>query len=138
MTVMVFGTFDILHLGHIHLFEQAKLHGDHLIAVVSSDHNAQKLTHKKLFHTQAQRLALLKHIDLIDEVVPGQEADPYEVIRQVSPDVIALGYDQQLFVDKLAGELEKAGINAEIVRLPELDTNQFASSNMRTYINTTT
>jgi len=41
-TVMTFGTFDIVHPGHIHFLQQAKTYGDRLITIVARDMNVQK------------------------------------------------------------------------------------------------
>lgn len=135
---MVFGTFDILHLGHIHLFTKAREYGDHLVACVASDNNAMRAKKKELFHNQKQRAELLSHVDVVDTVVDGYPDDPYKVIREVAPDVIALGYDQRMFVDNLADELTKAGLSTQIVRIPALNDEQFKSTNMRKYIRTQT
>ena len=40
--IIVFGTFDILHKGHLNLFKQAKQHGDYLMAVIARDKNVKK------------------------------------------------------------------------------------------------
>ena len=62
-TVMVFGTFDILHLGHIDLFLQAKKYAEHLIAVVARDERAKKIKGKAPIHSEEERRVLLGHID---------------------------------------------------------------------------
>jgi len=97
-TVMVFGTFDILHLGHLNLFKQAKCLGDKLIVVVARDCNVEKIKVQKPIHNEKERLEFLRHIDLVDVVILGDKVDIYKVIEKVKPDVIALGYDQ--VVDK--------------------------------------
>ena len=74
---MVFGTFDIVHMGHIHMFTQAREYGDRLIAVVARDKNVEKIKGIGPMHADTERLEFLRHIDLIDEVMLGNPSDPY-------------------------------------------------------------
>ena len=116
---MVFGTFDILHLGHIHMFEEARQYGDKLVAVVARDINVERVKGIGPFHNEQERLKFVKHINLIDEAVLGDKTDVYKVIRKIKPDVVALGYDQRMYVDKLGRALVQLGLNkTKIVRLP--------------------
>src|SRR3989339_651779 len=116
-TVMVFGTFDIIHGGHIHMFLQARGYGDKLIVSVARDINVERIKGLGALHTEKERLEMLKHIDLIDEVVLGDKKDPYKNILKIKPDVIALGYDQKAYLDKLSDAIEATGLNCRIVRL---------------------
>lgn len=116
-TVMVFGTFDIIHLGHLHLFLQAKKYGDKLIAVIARDINVKKEKKHRPLHTERERFYFLKHIDLIDNVVLGNKTDYYKIIKEKKPAVIALGYDQKMNEKTLKEKIKKFGLHTEIVRL---------------------
>lgn len=130
--VLVFGTFDCIHRGHIALFETAKSYGDHLTVVISRDATVKKHKPVILIHTEQERQEIVSHIDLIDEVLLGDITDPYARISEVKPDVIALGYDQTLFVDELESELAKRGITAEIIRIPAYDASRVSTTQLRT------
>jgi len=134
-TVMVFGTFDILHLGHIHMFEEARQYGDKLVAVVARDINVEKVKGIGPFHNEQERLKFVKHINLIDEAVLGDKTDVYKVIKKIKPDVVALGYDQRMYVDKLGRALVQLGLNkTKIVRLSECQPKRMKTTKIKKYI----
>jgi len=133
-TVLIFGTFDIVHLGHIDMFRQAREYGDRLVAVLARDKNVSKIKNIQTMHTEQERKEFLECISLIDEVYLGSEIDPYDIIEKIQPDVIALGYDQKVFVDKLEHALAERGITAEIVRLKEYDSSKHKSAILKQYI----
>jgi cytidyltransferase-like protein len=133
--VMVFGTFDILHLGHIDLFKQAKQYGDVLFVVVATDARTTTIKKTAPLHTQKERKQLLESIQNIDTVMLGDSDDVYKAIRQERPDIIALGYDQQLFVEKLEIMLEEEKLdNTQIVRLKAYQPEKHKSTKIRSYI----
>ena len=123
---MVFGTFDILHLGHLNLFKQAKQLGDKLVVVVARDCNVKKVKGQKTMHNEKERLEFLRHIDLVDGVMLGDKRDMYKVIGKVKPDLIALGYDQVVDVSKLGGYIIK--------RLRPYKTKKAKSNKIKKYI----
>lgn len=116
-TVLVFGTFDILHAGHLSVFRQAKSLGDRLIVVIARDKTVQKVKGRLPFHTERERRAFLQHIDYVDAAVFGDQLDVYKVIRRIRPDVIALGYDQKAFVGALGPALQQMRPAPRMVRL---------------------
>ncbi len=117
MTVLVFGTFDILHIGHIDLFKQAIKHGNTLVVVLARDKRVKQIKGSAPIHSEMERKEILEHIDIINKVYLGDESDVYKVIKDISPDVIALGYDQQVFTDKLEEKIIEFKLNTKIVRL---------------------
>ncbi|MCU0652846.1 MAG: FAD synthase [Candidatus Pacebacteria bacterium] len=126
--VLVFGTFDGLHPGHLNFLEQAKQIGDHLVAVVARDETVRILKGHLPKLNENQRLAQVKASKLVDEAYLGGLGDHYEVVRTVKPDIIALGYDQTSFTDDLANELKKAAIPAQIVRLQSFEPDKYHTS----------
>ncbi len=115
--VMVFGTFDGLHPGHIDFLRQAKEFGDCLVAIVGRDTTVRNIKGKLPRRNENERLSEIKKSGAVDDALLGNLGDPYAVIGQINPDVIALGYDQNSFTANLESELKKASILAMIVRL---------------------
>jgi len=134
LRVMIFGTFDIIHGGHIHMFKEAREYGDKLIAVVARDINVERIKEYGSLHSEQERLEFLTHIDLIDEVVLGDETDVYKVIQDQKPDVIALGYDQKIYVDELENAITKFGLNTRIVKLTPYREGELKTNKIRKYI----
>lgn len=132
-TVMVFGTFDIIHAGHLHLFKQAKKHGDKLVVAVARDVNVKKIKKAKSLHIEKERLEMLSHLNLVDKVILGHKTNPYEPVIRIKPDVIALGYDQKEYVEKLSEFLATAGLKCKIVRLPPYQEERLKTSKIRKY-----
>ncbi len=100
--VMCFGTFDLIHLGHLDYFRQAKEHGDYLIVVIARDSTKEKQGNEITF-TEDERLELIRSLRIVDEVVLGDSEDHFKVIRDLKPNVIFLGYDHPAVEEKLEG-----------------------------------
>ncbi len=115
--IMAGGAFNILHPGHIHFLEESKKHGDRLVVVVASDRTVQKKK-KKLIHSAKERAERIGALSFVDMVVIGDDHDMSRVVREVRPDVIAIGYDQdEKFVKDL---LAVAEFDCDIVRIEKL------------------
>jgi len=115
--VLVFGTFDRLHPGHIDFFGQAKKLGDHLTVVVGRDVTVNEVKGHFPKRSELLRLKAVRQCKLVDAAALGNIGDHYKIIKEINPDIIALGYDQTSFTGDLAPELKKAGVTATIVRL---------------------
>ena len=114
--VMATGTFDLLHMGHIYFLKEAKELGDKLIVVVATDSTVRKMKHEPVT-PQEMRLGLIKELKIVDEAYLGHEDDIFEIVNEIKPDVIALGFDQVHNEEKIRNELKKRGLNPKIVRL---------------------
>ncbi len=93
----VFGTFDVLHEGHIDFFRQAKEQKKdaELVVVVARDVNVEKAKGKKPKNDENTRLKEVKKAHHVNKAVLGEKDDKLKVIERVAPDIIALGYDQK-------------------------------------------
>lgn len=128
---MLFGTFDILHIGHVNLFKQARKYGDKLIVVVARDINVKKNKKLKTLFTEKERVEVLKNIKLIDQVVLGNKSNPYQIIKKINPDITALGYDQKEYTDELENFLQKNNLKTKIIRLKPYKKNKYKSHKIR-------
>lgn len=132
-TVMIFGTFDLLHKGHIDFFKQARKYGDYLIIAVARDKTVKKIKSRKPHYDEKQRLDAVK--PYADKAVLGYLEDKYKNIEKYKPDVICLGYDQKDFTEKLEKELKKRDIKSKIIRLNPYKPDIYKSSKLKKEIN---
>ncbi len=113
--VMCFGTFDLLHLGHLSYFTQAKKYGDYLIVVISRDDTKKKEKKKTVFSEQ-ERLELVNALKIVDEAVLGYPDDHLRIIEEKNPAVIVLGYDHPIKEEDLAQRLALLSLSPLIIR----------------------
>lgn len=134
-TVMVFGTFDILHAGHIYLLKKAKKYGDKLIVIVGRDSNIKKIKEKKSFYNESERVNFLKELKIVDKAILGDKIDPYKKIKKMCPDTIVLGYDQKnIFVSGLKKKLVEFNLNTRIIRINPYKKNKYKSKKIMGYL----
>ncbi|PNX46119.1 MAG: FAD synthase [Thermoplasmata archaeon M11B2D] len=114
--VMATGTFDLLHMGHIHYLKEAKKLGDTLVVVIATDATVRKLKHDPIT-PQEIRINLIKELKMVDEAYLGHEGDMYSIVEEIKPDIIALGFDQIHDDVTIKKELEKRKMNVQVVRL---------------------
>ncbi len=120
--VVTYGTFDMLHYGHINLLRRAKGLGDYLIVAVSTDEFNLKQKQKKCYFSYEQRKALVEAIRYVDLVIPEESweqkiADAHEY----HVDIFVIGEDWRGKFDFLKEE------GVEVVylpRTPEISTTQ--------------
>ncbi len=126
--VIVFGTFDIIHPGHLHLFKEAKEYGDYLVVVVARDQTVCDIKGRDPVNNEDVRLKNIIDLKIADKVRLGCLDDKYQAIKEEQPNVVALGYDQRAFVDKLEEVTED---NTKIVRLAPYMPDIYKSSKFR-------
>jgi FAD synthetase len=118
--VMASGVFDILHTGHVHYLSEAKKLGDELVVVVATDNTERRNKHEPIT-PEKMRLELVESLKPVDRAVLGREGDMYGVVKEIRPDIIALGYDQAFDRSMLEEELAKRGMDIEVVRLGKFE-----------------
>jgi D-beta-D-heptose 7-phosphate kinase/D-beta-D-heptose 1-phosphate adenosyltransferase len=93
--VIVNGTFDILHVGHVALLEYAKSLGDHVLVCVDSDSRVKQLKgESRPINTQADRIKMLGALRCVDMVqVFDTEEQLIEQIKLYQPDIMVKGSD---------------------------------------------
>lgn len=118
---MATGTFDLLHMGHIYFLKEAKKLGDELVVVVACDNTVRKLKHEPVTPEQL-RLGIVRELRMVKHAVLGKEGDMYEIVRELNPDIIALGFDQIHDENVLKKELYKRNLDhINIVRLSKMN-----------------
>ncbi|MBN2980621.1 glycerol-3-phosphate cytidylyltransferase [Cohnella algarum] len=118
--VITYGTFDLLHYGHIHLLRRASEIGDYLIVGLSSD-SFNEIKGKKSYFSYEHRLLLLKSIVFVNEVIPENSWD------QKKKDIIHHKIDALVMGDDWKGKFDSLQEVCEVIylpRTPEISTTQ--------------
>ena len=92
--VITYGTFDLLHYGHINLLKRAKEQGDYLIVALSEDEFNEKCKYKKCYFSYNERKQLLEAIRYVDLVIPEISwSQKIEDVKLYHIDVLVMGSD---------------------------------------------
>lgn len=120
--VITYGTFDLLHYGHINLLRRAKALGDYLIVVISSDEFNWNEKRKKCYFTYEQRKALVEAIRYVDLVIPEESWNQKRSdMHEYHIDTFVMGDDWKGKFDFLKEE----GVNVVYLpRTPEISTSK--------------
>ena len=119
--IITYGTFDLLHYGHINLLRRAKALGDYLIVALSTDDFNWKEKQKKCYFTFEKRKQLLEAIRYVDLVIPEENWEQKSNdIKDYHIDVFVMGNDW-------AGKFDFLKDLCDVVyldRTPEISTTQ--------------
>ena len=122
--VLATGVFDILHPGHVHFLTEAKKLGDELVVVVARDSVAQKM--KRLpFIPENIRVTMVDSLKPVDRAILGVEGNIYDILSEVRPDIVALGYDQEFNPDEIVAEGKKRGLELKVVKVSQYSESEF-------------
>lgn len=120
--VITYGTFDLLHYGHINLLRRAKQYGDYLVVALSTDDFNWNQKRKKCYFSFDKRKALLEAIRYVDLVIPEESwGQKVTDVREYHIDTFVMGDDWKGEFDFLKDE----GVDVVYLpRTPEVSTTQ--------------
>lgn len=120
--VITYGTFDLLHYGHINLLRRARALGDYLVVALSTDEFNWNEKKKKCYFSYEQRKALVESIRYVDLVIPEENWE------QKRRDIHLYGIDVFVMGDDWAGKFdflrEEGADVVYLPRTPEISTTQ--------------
>ncbi len=121
-TVLTYGTFDLVHIGHIRILKRARELGDRLIVGLSTD-EFNRVKHKSSFMSYEHRKEILEALRYVDKVIPEStwEQKVEDVLRN-EVDIFVMG-------DDWAGEFDFLKEHCEVVYLPR--TQDISSSGLK-------
>ena len=91
--ILTYGTFDLLHYGHINLLKRAKALGDYLIVALSTD-DFNELKGKKAYHNYETRKMMLEAVRYVDLVIPEENWEQkIEDVKKYEVDIVVMGSD---------------------------------------------
>ena len=118
--VITYGTFDLLHYGHINLLRRAKAMGDYLIVALSTD-EFNRIKNKKSYFDYEKRKQLLEAIRYVDLVIPEENWEQKQSdIKEYHVDTFVMGDDWKGKFDFLKDLCEVVYLE----RTPEVSTSQ--------------
>ncbi len=110
--VLVHGVFDVVHLGHIYYFQEAKSNGDILVVSITSDKFVNKGLNKPYFQ-ESERLKFLSQLSLVDFVYCNDAKDASNIIKLIKPNFYIKGPD---YKKKLGDEAGNLGIELKAIK----------------------
>ena len=119
--VITYGTFDLLHYGHINLLRRAKEMGDYLIVALSTDEFNCKEKQKKCYFSYEERKQLLEAIRYVDLVIPEENWEQkIEDVKEFKVDTFVIGNDWEGKFDFLKDYCDVVYLE----RTPDISTTQ--------------
>ena len=119
--VITYGTYDLLHYGHINLLQRAKQLGDYLIVVLSTDEFNWNEKQKKCYFTYEERKRLLEAVRYVDLVIPEENWEQkINDVKEYHVDTLVMGDDWEGKFDFLKEYCEVV----YLPRTPEISTTQ--------------
>lgn len=119
--VITYGTFDLLHYGHINLLRRAKALGDYLIVALSTDEFNWNMKGKKCYFSYEQRKQLLEAVRYVDLVIPENSWEQkISDVHEFKVDTFVIGDDWQGKFDFLQDHCQVV----YLPRTPEISTTQ--------------
>lgn len=122
--IMIFGTFDCLHKGHLHFIQESQKLGEELKIIIARDCNVEKIKNKKPLQNQIKRLKSVQNAFPSAKVRLGEKHNFYQSIENFQPDTIALGYDQKADLTFLKKQFPKI----QIKRISAFKPHKYKSS----------
>ena len=116
--VLIAGTFDLIHLGHIYLINEAAKLGD-VYVIVATDKNRELYSGEAPIIPEDQRLAVIKSIKNVKDAKLGRhDNDTLKTVEEIGPDIVLLGPNQKYSIETLKKGLIDIGLNkVEVKRL---------------------
>lgn len=112
--ILTYGTYDLLHWGHINLLKRAKQNGDYLIVGLSTDEFNQ-IKNKKAYHSYEVRKTMLEAIRYVDLVIPESDWEQkIQDIKDLKVDVFVMGDDWK-------GKFDYLEDYCEVIYLPRTE-----------------
>lgn len=119
--IITYGTYDLLHYGHVNLLKRARELGDYLIVALSTDEFNRKEKNKECYFSYEERKALLESLRYVDLVIPEESWDQKrDDIAKNNVDILVMGDDWLGRFDDLKDICEVVYLS----RTPEISTTK--------------
>ncbi|MBB6478629.1 adenylyltransferase/cytidyltransferase family protein [Spirochaeta isovalerica] len=128
-TVLVFGTFDVIHPGHIYFLQKAAAEGDRLVAVIARDRFVLKTKKRNPVHGEEERISHIMQSGLVDEAFLSDEVTgTYGVVEKVNPQVVCFGHDQHKLAESFTQWISNNDKKIQIVTIEPYKRDRYSST----------
>ena len=136
MRIVVGGTFDIIHVGHIRFLWAAKklAENSELIVIVARDETVKKIKGREPIFSEEERLEIVSNLKPVDKAVLGYkigERSFFDILLELKPDIVALGYDQKINENDIREWAKRNDLNIKVIRLPKFECEISSSTMVR-------
>src|SRR4030042_259199 len=117
--VVIAGTFDIIHPGHLSFIQDAARYGD-VYVIVARDSTVLRIKGAPPIVPEEQRRIVVEGLKGVKQAFLGNEGSELtEKVAELQPDIVALGPNQKFDEDKLVKKLREKGLNVQVVRITQ-------------------
>jgi len=133
IVVFIGGVFDLLHPGHLVTINTSKRLGDILVVVISRDERVKIMKGRYPINKEEIRQKMISSFRNVDLSILGSKNSIMNSVKRIRPDIIALGYDQEIDEKWLQKRAKESGLDIQIVRIKE-ELKGFKSTDIRNKI----
>ncbi|MBI9098970.1 MAG: adenylyltransferase/cytidyltransferase family protein [Spirochaetaceae bacterium] len=128
-TVLVFGTFDVIHPGHKFFLEQSAEYGDKLVAVIARDDFVSSIKKKTPVHSQEERIKHIISSGLVDDACLSDKiTGTFNVVMKINPQVVCFGHDQIKLAESFKKWMDIHDKKIEIVTVDPYKREKYSST----------
>jgi len=118
--IVIAGTFDILHPGHVFLIPEAAKLGD-VTVTIARDENVLHTKGRPAIVPEKQRLFMVKALKGVSKAILGNPGPDFiNIIEELKPDILLLGPNQDISLNEIQNRLDKNGLATRVIRLERL------------------
>jgi FAD synthetase len=118
--IVLAGTFDILHPGHVFLITEAAKLGD-VTVVIARDENVVKKKGHPVIIPEKQRLFMVEALKGVSKAVLGNPGSDFvRIVEELKPDILMLGPNQDISLEEIQNRLNEKGLATKVIRLEKL------------------
>ncbi|MEM0044954.1 MAG: DUF357 domain-containing protein [Desulfurococcaceae archaeon] len=127
--VLVTGSFELIHPGHLALLREAWKLGE-VYVIVSRDKNFERFKGRKPVLSENDRLEVVRGIKYVSKAILGDENDLLKPLEDLKPDIVLLGPDQWIQPEELSSRLKERGLSSVKVLRLEKRVGEWSSSSI--------
>ena len=118
--IVIAGTFDILHPGHVFLISEAAKQGE-VIVVIARDDNVLHAKGRQVIVPEKQRLFMVQALKGVSKAILGKPGHDFVgIVEELEPDILLLGPNQKMDLAQVQTRLRQRGLKTKVIRLNRL------------------